>query len=136
MATDDVQRLKSKVIKYCGKCRNPALPLFEISRLYDLQTEWKSTEFPYSDDHGCYVFYSETYKLLYIGKASLKHALGARIAGYFRWNIERETLVADGEWKPSPPRFLQTVKVNEAFEAPSLEEYLLRELDPPANSRK
>jgi excinuclease UvrABC nuclease subunit len=136
IGSDDVQRVRDKVGEYCNEYRNPKLPPFEISDLYDIQAEWRTKVFPFSGNQGCYVFYSEQRELLYIGKASFRNALGARIAGYFRWDLTRTTLVADGEWVPSPPRFVQTIKVGKAFEAPSLEEYLICELQPPVNVRK
>jgi len=131
----DVERVREKVHEYCKQYLNPIRPVFEISRIYDLQQEWQTVKFPYSDDQGCYVFYSEDLKLLYIGKASLKHQLGGKIANYFRWDATGRKLVACLE-RLRPACFVQTIKVNEAFEAPSLEEFLLRELDPPANVRK
>jgi hypothetical protein len=135
-AMSDIERVREKVLEYCSKYRNPVLPVFDISGVYDLHKEWRTTQFPYSDDQGCYVFYSENLQLLYVGKASLNHALGARIAGYFRWDLASGKLTADGEWKLGRPCFLQTIKVCEAFEAPSLEEFLLRKLKPENNSLK
>jgi excinuclease UvrABC nuclease subunit len=82
------------------------------------------------------MFYSKDGKLLYIGKASGRHFLGGRIASYFRWTDRQSKtgLCAGGDWT-SVPSYVQTIKVHQPYEAPSLEEYLIQELRPSDNVR-
>jgi hypothetical protein len=125
----DEEKVCGKVREYEKKYRNPNLEKLEISNLYHIPTQWNEV-FPFSNENGCYVFYSCDKQLLYVGKASLKHALGARIGSYFRQGVP----VHNG-WSHFP-EYLQTIKVQFAFEAPSLEEFLITELTPPDNTLK
>lgn len=113
---------------YCSKYNIE--PRFELSPIYALTTDnWKNS-IPFHLDQGCYFFYAEDGALLYIGKASFKNDLAGRVITYFRTRPMFE-LRHDGWIKA--PAFLQTVKVNFAYEAPSLEEYLIQELQPAQN---
>lgn len=118
-------------------CKLHGIGAFSFSEVYDLQNDWFKSTFPNSGRAGCYVFYDETGKLVYIGKASLNSNLGFRIGTYFHRDKVRDvTEPRPGQkWKtPLPPRYLQTIPVDEPYQAPSLEEYLILKLQPPGNT--
>lgn len=113
---------------YCSKYNIE--PRFQLSPIYALTSEnWKNS-IPFHLDQGCYFFYAEGGALLYIGKASFKNDLAGRVVTYFR---TRPTFALRHDSWIKPPAFLRTVKVNFAYEAPSLEEYLIQELQPAQN---
>jgi GIY-YIG catalytic domain len=130
MVDDAKNSVRNAVEAYCNKyCISPA---FEISELYDLQTDWTTKDYPFAKECGCYVFYADSDKpLLYIGKASLND-LGSRLSSHFLSDQSRAIPRRSG-WT-SPPRFMQTIRVHEQYEAPSLEEYLIRRLSPSDNT--
>ncbi|MCB2087289.1 MAG: hypothetical protein KDD98_00470 [Sphingomonadaceae bacterium] len=105
---------------------------FPISRLYDLEAEWDSTSFPYAGRKGCYAYFDESEQLIYIGKASCNSTIGIRASTYHR--MENGKLIATGgsHW-PKAAKWLVTIPVHEAHQAPSLEEFLIEVLAPPAN---
>ena len=104
-----------------------------LSEPYKLKEDWTVKSFPNASDCGCYVFYDKDFSLLYIGKASLKSTIGRRAASYFNYDKTDNILTTNNkEWEPE---FLQTIKVNNPWEAPSLEEYLIHHLQPITNSR-
>jgi len=82
---------------------------------------------------GCYVVYSASGDLLYIGKAR-------RIATRLDYWIDHDEAGqcgvhhADHGWS-SPPRDVQTIPVNEPYERLSLEEFLIQRLHPSDNTR-
>lgn len=128
---DQTARAHAAVRRYCRKYG--ISPSFPVSGVYELSTDnWRRTTFPFATAAGCYLFYSGDRQLLYVGKVSLTHSIGARVASYFR-SLPELAPVHSG-WS-MPPRYLQVVRVNEPYEAPSLEEYLIRELDPMDNTR-
>jgi hypothetical protein len=58
--------------------------------------------------------------------------LGNRIASWFRRNTSVAGHYAVGNWS-SQPKILITISVERAFEAPSLEEFLIEQLNPSDN---
>jgi len=121
-------KLRQTVNEYC---RLHDLAPFEVSRLYDLQRDYRQP-YPNGNKSGVYVIYSEQGD--YIGKASL---LGPRLSAHFVWNNERRMLVPTMKrWGDTPPRYVQTVATRHAYEAPSLEEYLILKLRPRKNRLK
>ena len=86
---------------------------------------------PFGNFPGCYVFYCEQMGLIYIGKASNSNNIGDRVGSYFR-SRGLPAPEAKHKW-PRPLYFVQAIKVREAFEAPSLEEFLVRDLKPIGN---
>jgi hypothetical protein len=132
----DVESVEKCVKDYETTYRHPDLPQFTVNRLYDLPVEWQENTFPDADGRGVYVFYDEDKKLSYIGKASWNNTLGARIADYFRRDPDSVLKPAPGHNWTRFPRFVQTIRVSEGFEAPSLEEYLVTTLRPVDNTLK
>jgi excinuclease UvrABC nuclease subunit len=80
---------------------------------------WEGTPFSYKA--GCYALYAQDGDLLYVGKASLFRSVGSRLWHHFQ--------KSSAAWMPNTA-LVQIVEVAEPYEAPSLEEYLIRELQP------
>lgn len=121
--TDPKPTLADLVQKYMREYRNPDLPPFKVWPTRYAMDAWYHT--PESAMFGCYVFYSSTGEVLYIGKASLKATMGSRLAAHDR-KIPR------AQWREKA-HFVQFVSVSEPFEAPSLEEFLILQLRPEGN---
>ncbi len=135
----DAERISELVGTYEREYRNPERAKrypFVTNRLYDLPKEWKTTSFPDADGPGVYVFYDEDEKLSYVGKASWSNTLGNRIASYFKSHPEQGIVPRSGHSWKRMPRYVQTISVQQHFEAPSLEEFLISELEPVDNSLK
>jgi len=113
-----------KVKEYHDGYRHPRLLPLKMIELHTLTSWWK---IPESRRPGCYAIFSEAGLLMYIGKASNGAYVGGRLAAHLR--------KLRAEWIPLAPGHVQIVEVDEAFEAPSLEEFLIRELQPPLNDR-
>lgn len=122
------ERFKEQVSAYCKLyC---IAPVFPISCPWDIEVGYqRNLQFPDAGAAGCYAIYSEDGDLLYIGKASVKNTLGRRLDTYFMGVRSPTPGGPKGNWK-SPPKYIQTIRVNEPFEAPSLEEYLIKNLRP------
>ena len=130
MNNDNIRQLDSKVNEYCA-CYS-IRPRFELSDLYNIQTLYDETQsWPHHLHAGCYVLYSTDRKLLYVGKAV---KLGRRLSNHFRLDEMRNAVTPPWERWSSAPRLVQAIKVNKFYEASSLEEFLIHELDPPDNS--
>lgn len=115
------EAFRQKVVEYCSYRRSD-LPEFKV-HVYDINS-WGGTEVSYKP--GCYGFYCAAWDLLYVGKASLSASVGSRCYAHLRHPRP--------SWLPVPA-FVLIVEVSEAFEAPSLEEFLIRELQPKFNDR-
>jgi Predicted 3'-5' exonuclease related to the exonuclease domain of PolB len=116
------EKLTRNVEEYCKRYRHPLLENFKVHS-HHLESWWHTDV---SSRCGCYAIYTESGELLYIGKASNSASVGSRLAAHLRH--------VDPAWMPAPA-FVQIVEVCEPFEAPSLEEYLIRELQPRFNDR-
>jgi hypothetical protein len=75
---------------------------------------------------GCYALYTASGELLYIGKASNTRSVGTRLWHHFR--------KSSAPWMPTVA-FVQIIEVSEPYEAPSFEEYLIRETQPRYNGK-
>ncbi len=75
--------------------------------------------------------YDDALELFYIGKTSMSRCLGQRLYEYFGGG---EICIPKAEWLDSA-RFLIVIAMpaNSPFEAPALEEFLIRTLHPTAN---
>lgn len=128
MIDPDTTSARKAVEAYCSKYN--ISPHFELSAIYALTAENWINSIPFHLNSGCYLFYAEDGTLLYVGKTSLNSGLAGRVIKYFR--TRPAFALRHDDWI-KPPAFLQTLKVNFAYEAPSLEEYLIQELQPPQN---
>jgi hypothetical protein len=127
-------RLREQVKEYCT--RYAISPAFPISPPWNIDDGYqRNLQFPDVGNTGCYAFYSSEGELIYVGKTSLNQTLGARLGSHFLGIRSSTPGLAKGTWK-SLPKYIQTIAVREAFEAPSLEEYLILKLQPSENVRK
>lgn len=71
--------------------------------------------------------------VIYVGKASADSWIGARLAKYFQYDANGRCRFIHAEWCP---RYVVTVAVpdDSPFEAPALEEFLIKELQPRWNT--
>ena len=133
----DKNRFIDKVNEYQEKYRNPDLPKFEISDPYDLKADWDAGKtWPLVGSQGVYAIFNAEKNLLYVGKASQTNTLGNRLSSYFIYAPDGKSCATPPNhiWS-SEPRYVIAVAVAYAFEAPSLEEYLIGELQPDDNVR-
>lgn len=116
---------------YCATHMHHEAPLFKCSALYSAYKKdvneglecWEGKEASYLP--GCYFIYSEFDELLYVGKTSVATStVGRRL-----WQHLKKT---PPSWVPAPA-FVQIVGVNQAFQASSLEDYLILTLRPKFN---
>ena len=119
-------------------------PLKPISGLYALFPELESAPevtakwpdaWPDGGFQGVYFVFGTQLRLLYIGKASMRHQIGARLSFWFKYaRPDRSCKVVHTGWSEQP-RFVATLAVPDgmAFEAPALEEFLIERLSPPDN---
>ena len=77
------------------------------------------------------MFFDDALELFYIGKASMSRCLGQRLYEYFGGG---DTCIPKLDWL-QPARYVVTVAMQPdlPFEAPSLEEFLIRTLQPRIN---
>ena len=121
--SDSSAEVRRIVNEYCQTQRHPSLPPFVVHS-HNL-TSWWGT--PPSAGPGCYAIYGSDGALLYIGKASLNASTGSRLAAHLRH--------VRPSWIATPPTYVDIITVAFAFESPSLEEYLLMNIDTRYNDR-
>jgi hypothetical protein len=130
------------VAEYVSRYRRTDLPPLEVGAALDLyparvapatfipQLTWEHP-WPFNNRAGVYMIYDETLQLMYIGKVSMSRFFGHRLYEYFG---NGDTCTPKMEWL-HPARFVINIAVPEEmpFEAPALEEFLIRKLQPPCN---
>ena len=128
------------VTEYEDRYRRSDVPPLEVAPPLDLfpslptldgftpPLRWEHP-WPFGDRAGVYLVYSNSFDLIYVGKAQ---RLTSRLYDYFGEGDVCE--VRHNNW-PQPPRFVINIAVpsNMTFEAPALEAYLIRELQPIRN---
>lgn len=104
----------------------------EISEPFDTNNPWDHSSWPNNGLPGVYIFADEDKKVLYIGKASA--TITARLSAYWCKGENGETKSKD--WKSENIRYVYTIGIprNRAFEAPSIEEFLIGEVQPERNT--
>jgi hypothetical protein len=140
-----LEQLNRALGEYHSTYRHPKLQALACSELYALfpediaplaTTYWDAT-WPNCDRAGVYLIFSETGKLLYVGKAWV---IGRRLSSYFQYELprsENKNCRVVHDWNEKP-MYIATVAVPDSstFEAAALEEFLIRELVPSENKRK
>lgn len=103
---------------------------------YDLLSDWKlDLMLPYAEEKGVYAFFNKNDELLYVGKASHNSSLGHRVCSYFYAKPDSCGAKPRHPWaEKGRPRYALITATDFAFEAPSLEEYLIEALQPPENT--
>lgn len=125
-ASELAAKIREYADRYALKLPKP------LSEPYDLTRQWKTDSFPHADHPGCYFIFDADGDLLYIGKASLRSTVGRRLATYFLWNGKEVDPKHDG-WTKTPSH-IRTQPVAKAYEAASMEEFLITELQPSQNT--
>jgi len=126
------------ILRYHAEYRNSRLPVPSISDPYSLfpdSTYAGRSKWPDSWEHagrpGVYLIFGSHGELLYVGKDA---ELGRRLGTYFQYAPDRTCRVVDeSSWQSHTPKFVFTVALERAFEAPSLEEFLIVETKPLLN---
>ncbi len=131
--------IKAQLNKYVEQFRRPDLPNLSISGIYSLypkeetpvqvEKEWPDS-FPNAEKHGVYVIFGKELQVLYIGKASMNNTLGSRLGSYFSYADDKKTCKVKSEYWSETPKYIITISVpdNMSFEAPAIEEYLIKSL--------
>ena len=111
------------------------VPRLKTAR-YDLLSDWKrDASLPCAGERGVYAFFNEDGELLHVGKASNNSTLGRRVCSYFHAKPVDQGAKPRHPWKcKGEPRHVLITATDDAFEAPSLEEYLIQRLQPPENT--
>lgn len=100
------------------------------SALFPRQLTWDDP-WPYGDRAGVYLLYDEALNLLYVGKASMNRRLGQRLYEYFGGG---EVCHPRLDWlRPARYVIIVAMPAEFPFEAPALEEFLIRRLQPKLN---
>jgi hypothetical protein len=145
MAASTYDDFLRAVRTYQERYRLPALVPFEIAAPYDLfperglgsltcERKWPDSWF-HPMRAGVYAFFGDDAELLYVGKASFRSSISARLATYCGYQESRGSPCNFlRQWKGSP-RYVTVVAVPEEtrFEASALEEFLISRLRPPEN---
>lgn len=94
------------------------------------KTSWENN-WPFAENAGVYMLYSESFELLYVGKTSMNQCLGKRLAAHFGSGMR---CIPKADWLV-PVRFVINIAVPKemSFEAPALEEFLITRLRPMLN---
>jgi hypothetical protein len=121
---DKLETLTSTVREYTSRY---GLRNVNVSQEYDLKADW-ALSFPNAERAGCYCFYDADDRLLLVGKSSFGNTIGNRIMSRFRNGDVRSDDIFSCE-----PKTIITVGVEKAWEAPSLEEFLIARLNPSDN---
>ena len=124
LPNDTIDALAEALMLFNGRMLRPGMgPLF-LSERCDLDGGWSNEYWPYSTLPGVYVVYSETNKLVYIGKTSCSSNLGARLGAHFKKGPGGTAARPEG-WDEA--KYVRTIPVPHefAFEAPAIEEYFL-----------
>ena len=126
-----MKELEKALIILNTKYPRPGLKL-EGSEPFDTKNPWDYSSWPNNGLPGVYIFANEDNKVQYVGKASA--TISARLSAYWCKGENGETKSKD--WKSEGIRYVYTIGVpNErAFEAPSIEEFLISHLKPVRNT--
>jgi len=130
----DLSRLKSKLKTFNEQFPRYGMEPCKVSEPYDLREDWEHNSWPNAAGPGVYVILSPSQEVLYVGKASCNHTIGQRLAAHFVAGPDGEAKCTHDWW--GEVRYVCTIGFPEgrAFEAPALEEYLIKELKPRLNT--
>ena len=103
-----------------------------LSEPYDTNNSWDHSSWPDNGLPGIYIFADENKKVLYIGKSS--KSISNRLSAYWCKGDNGETKSKDQ--KSENVRYVYTIGIpcDRAFEAPSIEEFLIGEVQPERNT--
>jgi len=123
------------------------LPQLLIEGPRTLDSIWANNEyFPGCDDGswnaGVYFILNAKSEVIYVGKASNNNSIGRRLDGYFKKQPNDKTQwqlsAGDGQkFKDLDPTSIAVLVIKDyefAWLAPAIEEFLIKKLNPPANT--
>ena len=128
---DGTQILNKYVRQYS---KTYGLKKVKIYDPYDLIEDWPNA-WPFAGKPGIYVFLNRNKRIIYVGKASINNTIAARLSAYFVYGKDGKFRTKRGHNWTTKPRYVVAVTVNKAFEAPSLEEFLIGKIKPEDNTR-
>jgi hypothetical protein len=111
----------------------PGIEALELSKPYVLIGDWPKP-WPNSDLPGVYIFLQDE-EIMYIGKASCEHVLGARLGAYFKRASNGEATLKDKRCEGVHSVVTIGILKSHAFEASALEEFLISMLGPVVNQQ-
>ncbi|MBA4149329.1 MAG: GIY-YIG nuclease family protein [Verrucomicrobia bacterium] len=124
---------------YMRRYRRDDVPCLEVSPPVDLYPSRPvppnitpiGTNWPQNERAGVYFLYTDLLDLLYIGKSSMNQCFGRRLTAHFGSG----SVCIPKDERLQSARFVVTIAVPESmpFEAPMLEEFLIRKLQPLVN---
>ena len=128
-----LEKIKDYCYQYHVSLPNHADQLHNIDDLFEQNQQW-----PHAECQGVYCIFSDEGKLLYVGKASMTGTIGSRLSCHF-WKTKapNKKYEFDGTvegWGGHPSKLFVRV-TSESWEAPSLEEFLIKKLRPSGNVR-
>jgi excinuclease UvrABC nuclease subunit len=128
MYTRHKEEVASFVESLKGAAANPWVEM--MSEPFDINTQYSST-WPNNELPGVYLFLSDSYELLYVGKSTL---LGARFSKHFHYSEDKRSGVPVTD-ESKDTRYIMTIGLRKEFGwlAPSLEEFLIAKLKPLRN---
>ncbi|NUY04360.1 GIY-YIG nuclease family protein [Paraburkholderia youngii] len=110
---------------------NREFPRPKLGPPFSIVDDYVSSSFPNAASAGVYFIFDRDDNLLYIGKAD---GLGARLGSHFGWNTDRTAGRVKNQ-KLLAAHAVRTIGLPDEsrFEAPAIEAFLIRRLDPTLN---
>ena len=103
-------------------------PVLEISQAWHIPESWKTDSFPHSAQPGVYLFLDRSGLVQYIGKASF--GLGKRVGSEY---IGHSGTLKNAKVQGVATLFTIPLDKQLFFLAPTIEEFLIHQLNPPIN---
>ncbi|MEZ8493868.1 hypothetical protein AB6C81_16645 [Vibrio splendidus] len=128
------QKLQLALDEFNREFPRPNMAMLALSEEYNILKDFRNS-YPGASYPGVYAIFDVSGELLRLGKASCNSTIGARLSTYFRWHDVDYIGVNKHEGYENA-KIIRTIKIpNErAFEAPALEEFLIRKLSPKFNT--
>ncbi|MEE2732512.1 MAG: GIY-YIG nuclease family protein [Pseudomonadota bacterium] len=126
-----MERVREALRVLSVKYPRPDLKL-EISEPFDTNMQWGSASWPNNGLPGLYIFADENDRVVYIGKGSV--TISARLNGYWRKGPNDETLSKSDISKGVRYVYTIGIPIERAFEASSIEEFLISRVNPVRNT--
>lgn len=109
----------------------PKIGAISLSAAFSIVNDFASSSYPNAALAGVYLIFDRDDNLLYIGKSD---GLGGRLGSHFGWNSDRTAGRVKNE-RLADAHSVRTIGLpkESRFEAPAIEAFLIRRLDPDLN---